>query len=280
MPPYPTPGPAHDEVSAWKPRIPGIAEVFHARFRHYGYPSHTHSTWALVLIDEGGIRYDLDKHPRASDVGHVTILPPHVVHDGRAATDGGFRKRVLYLDEAVLAEGLIGRTVDQPTIADAVLRENVSAVHRLLRHPDETLHAESRLAAALHRMRRHLRDPMPAGAAAEPQRRRGELAEEFLAYLEAHVTESVTLAAAAESLRASPAHLVRSFTGRFGLAPHAYLLSRKIDIARARVLDGYPLSSVATGVGFYDQAHFTRHFKRYVGTTPGRFAREARRFAD
>jgi AraC-like DNA-binding protein len=29
---------------------------------------------------------------------------------------------------------------------------------------------------------------------------------------------------------------------------------------------------VAIAAGFYDQAHLTRHFKRHVGTTPGRFA--------
>jgi transcriptional regulator GlxA family with amidase domain len=30
---------------------------------------------------------------------------------------------------------------------------------------------------------------------------------------------------------------------------------------------------VATAVGFYDQAHFTRHFKRHTATTPAGYAR-------
>jgi AraC-like DNA-binding protein len=30
---------------------------------------------------------------------------------------------------------------------------------------------------------------------------------------------------------------------------------------------------VAADLGFYDQAHFTRHFKRHVAVTPARFAR-------
>jgi transcriptional regulator GlxA family with amidase domain len=30
---------------------------------------------------------------------------------------------------------------------------------------------------------------------------------------------------------------------------------------------------VATTAGFYDQAHLNRHFRRYLGTTPARFAR-------
>jgi AraC-like DNA-binding protein len=33
---------------------------------------------------------------------------------------------------------------------------------------------------------------------------------------------------------------------------------------------------VAADLGFYDQAHFTRHFKRHVAVTPARFARPGR----
>jgi hypothetical protein len=62
------------------------------------------------------------------------------------------------------------------------------------------------------------------------------------------------------------------FSRRFGIAPHRYLLARRIDAARGRLLDGEPIAQVATGVGFHNQAHLTRHFKRHVGTTPGRYA--------
>jgi hypothetical protein len=36
------------------------------------------------------------------------LLPPHVVHDGHAITATGFRKRVVYVEERVLGEALIG----------------------------------------------------------------------------------------------------------------------------------------------------------------------------
>jgi AraC-like DNA-binding protein len=41
---------------------------------------------------------------------------------------------------------------------------------------------------------------------------------------------------------------------------------------RARLLEGEPIADVAVGVGFYDQAHLSEHFRRHVGTTPGRYA--------
>jgi hypothetical protein len=69
--------------------------------------------------------------------------------------------------------------------------------------------------------------------------------------------------------------LVRSFTQTFGIAPHRYLVARRIDAARKRLLGGEPIAQVAAGVGFYDQAHFTRLFKRHVGMPPGRYALSA-----
>jgi AraC-like DNA-binding protein len=47
------------------------------------------------------------------------------------------------------------------------------------------------------------------------------------------------------------------------------------DTTRRRLLDGEPIAQVAAGVGFYDQAHFTRQFKRHVGTPLGRYVRSA-----
>lgn len=259
--------PAPDRVRAWKPAVPGVTEVFHARYATYAYPPHAHGTWTLFIVDDGAVRYDLDRHPQGADPSIVTLLPLHVAHDGRPATSRGFRMRVLYLDGAVLGEHLIGAAIDRPIIPGPSLRRGVSTVHELLACPDDALEAESRLAFVIERIRGHLRDRSDR----HEWGRSGALAEELRALLDAHVVEKLTLAAASRQLGASPAHLVRCFTGTFGVAPHAYRIGRRIEIARLQLLDGRPAADVAVSVGFYDQSHFTRHFKRLVGTTPGRY---------
>ena len=44
-------------------------------------------------------------------------------------------------------------------------------------------------------------------------------------------------------------------------------------IPLAQLLEGAEPAEVAIAVGFYDQAHFTRHFKKHTATTPARYAR-------
>ncbi|RKE17085.1 AraC family transcriptional regulator [Streptomyces sp. TLI_171] len=257
------------QITAWRPHVPGVVEVFHAHFTEHRYPMHVHDSWTLLIVDDGAVRYDLDRHRRGTPHDTVSLLPPHVPHNGSAATDGGFRKRVLYLEPDRIGEELIGAAVDGPDLADPLLRHRVGQLHTALGTPGEELEAESRLALISERLRGLLRPSTtapdaPVGA---------PLAHDLRDLLDARLTERTTLDDAARHLHAHPAHLVRTFTTAFGLPPHQYLTARRIDRARHLLLDGHPATTVATTLGFHDQSHLTRHFRRIIGTTPGRYAR-------
>jgi AraC-like DNA-binding protein len=72
--------------------------------------------------------------------------------------------------------------------------------------------------------------------------------------------------------------LVRAFKRRWGITPHAMRLCLRIEAARARLARGEPPAEVAAAVGFADQSHLGRHFKRIVGIAPMAYARQARAF--
>ena len=227
-----------ERVVAWRPAIAGIAEVFHARFLGHAYPAHTHDTWTLLIVDDGAIRYDLDRHRHDAAEAVVTLLPPHMAHDGRAATDDGFRKRVLYLDGSVLGPDLIGASVGMPSLVDPLLRQRIDQLHRTLTDPADAFVAESRLAFVAEgrlvfvaaRLRRHLgqRHVVAApGSPAGPDVIAGELRD----LLDANALHGISLRRAAEILHADPSQLVRAFTRAYGLPPHRYLTGRRIDSA-------------------------------------------------
>jgi AraC-like DNA-binding protein len=261
-----------------------VREVFHARFVDHAYPRHTHDAWTVLMVDEGAVRYSLDRRDHGTDRHLVTLLPPHVAHDGRAATTAGFAKRVLYLEPAVVDPALIGRAVDAPTMADPALAAAVRALHDALRRGVAPLEADTRLALVAERLADHLRgasgrpDGPGEGGAGRSRAQRG-LADAARDVLDAE-PGPVTLAALSRTVGASPTHLVRAFTRRFGLPPHAYVVARRVEAARRLLLAGRPPAEVAADVGFHDQAHLTRHFRRHVGTTPGRFGRARDRISD
>ncbi|WP_369189440.1 AraC family transcriptional regulator [Streptomyces sp. R08] len=261
------------EVSAWRPRIPGVVEVFHAHFTEYAYPMHVHDAWTLLIVDDGAVRYDLDRHEHGTPHDTVSLLPPHVPHNGSPATPHGFRKRVLYLDGTHLPDDLIGSAVDSPDLRDPELRLRVGQLHTALDHPGDELEAESRLSLIAERLHAHLR-PSTAPSPIAPTPFAPTLARDLRELLDERVTEGIALDEAARLVHAHPAHLVRAFSGAYGIAPHQYLMSRRVDHARRLLLDGRPPGEVATVTGFYDQSHLTRHFRKLVGVTPGRYSRD------
>ncbi len=86
------------------------------------------------------------------------------------------------------------------------------------------------------------------------------------------LTSVPTLESLAIDLGAHPTQLIRAFGREYGLPPHRYVTGRRVDRARGLLLDRVPLAEVATAVGFYDQAHLTRHFRAVLGVTPGAYA--------
>ncbi|MEU6578451.1 AraC family transcriptional regulator [Streptomyces sp. NPDC046805] len=267
--------PSQQETSAWRPQVPGVVEVFHAHFTEHAYPMHVHDAWTLLIVDDGAVRYDLNRRERGTPHDTVSLLPPQVPHNGSPATAHGFRKRVLYLDAPQLDASLIGPAVDAPDMADPLLRRRVGQLHAALAHPGDELEAESRLALIGERLRAHLRPRHAADRSTSdhPKPDRGAaLARTLRELLDERLLEGLTLDEASTLVHAHPTHLVRAFSTAFGIAPHQYLTSRRVDRARRLLLDGRSPAEVATRAGFYDQAHLTRHFKRVVGVTPGRYA--------
>lgn len=111
---------------------------------------------------------------------------------------------------------------------------------------------------------------MSRGGLAGWQERR---AKEILA---AHLTGQIALQEVAQACSPSVSHFSRAFREATGLAPHQWLLHRRIEAAKLAMQDArLPLADVALACGFADQSHFTRVFSKQVGISPGCWRRYA-----
>ena len=99
-------------------------------------------------------------------------------------------------------------------------------------------------------------------------------------YLEANFMHNVSLSQLSTLTGISPYYLLRAFRKTVGLPPFEYLLHLRILSAKELLRQGHPLIEVALETGFVDQSHFTRHFKRIVGFTPGQFVAKGKIIQD
>ena len=90
-----------------------------------------------------------------------------------------------------------------------------------------------------------------------------------LEYIDAHLSDPLTLAELASQAALSEYHFARMFRQSVGLAPHQYVMQRRIDRARQLVRNStLPLTEVALRCGFSSASHFSNRFKAATGATP------------
>jgi len=88
-------------------------------------------------------------------------------------------------------------------------------------------------------------------------------------YIEANLTCDLTLVELADVAHRSRYHFARMFRVSTGFSPHQFVIRRRVERARMLVTStALPLHEIAAVVGFADQSHLTRQFRRLFGTTP------------
>jgi len=259
----------------WRdPALPFIEarHVTDGRGLHYG--RHWHETHSIGVITAGRSTYVNGTHSEVVEQGAVVVVNPGDVHGCNPVADAPWSYVMFYIDPAWL-----GRVQARLRgTADTTFRPyDVPALHA-----PHVVDAGVRLFALLADAQRSVAEREAAvvdvvalldGALAPgPRRAAGtEKVERIADYIDAHFAQPLPLQDLCDAAQLSGSYLIRAFKKRYGVAPHEYQTNRRIQYAKARLRDGAPLAQVALDVGFSDQAHFQRVFKRMTAATPGQY---------
>ena len=228
------------------------------------------------MIDRGveTFRYRGTVHYAPS--GHIVLVNPGEVHTGSAAHEAGWTYRTLYPSVEVL-EKVCARLdlkgtlhFPQPVVHDATLAETLRRFHRLSEKNVSLLRRSTALFDMLTALIQRHADVRTTDAR---DRREHYKVREARDYLDTYAEHEVRLEHLADLAELSPSYLLRTFKRETGLTPHAYQLQRRIERAKKLLARGETPTQVALTVGFYDQSHLGKHFKRFVGVTPAQFSR-------
>ena len=93
-------------------------------------------------------------------------------------------------------------------------------------------------------------------------------------YIEAHLTEDVSLHRLARVAGISASHLRALFKEAIGTPVHAYVIQRRVERARSLLRAGdLSAAQIAADAGFAHQSHMARCMRRVLGVTPTELAR-------
>jgi AraC-like DNA-binding protein len=268
-----------EQVSFWRhPAVPDV-DLLKARYVTHRFTRHTHAEYAIGLVVEGVEEFHNRGALHRAGAGEIVLVNADSVHTGHAGVPSGWAYRMLYPTGEALAAvaGELALPYGMPFFPEQVVRD--PALARLLARTHLAAERGDDLAAST-LMRtffaRLLTRHASRSGLAVPVADQGEHAvERALAVLRARLVDPPSLEELAETVGARPFPLLRAIKARTGLPPHAWLTSLRVRRARTLLESGRPPALVAAELGFTDQAHLNRHFKRIVGVPPAAYQRAA-----
>jgi AraC family transcriptional regulator len=100
----------------------------------------------------------------------------------------------------------------------------------------------------------------------------GEKLVRAVEYIQDQLDTDLTVSGIAQAVCMSPYHFMRLFKESTGQSPHQYVIQARVRKAKELLATGkLTISEAAYHVGFVDQSHLTRHFKRVFGMPPKTF---------
>jgi AraC family transcriptional regulator len=150
----------------------------------------------------------------------------------------------------------------------------VLAISSVLRrvHAAGTELSDIEASTLAHRLAAHLLERYSSTEVSFP--RQGKLdhatVDRVAQYVEASLSEELTVDALAAVAALSPFHFARAFKASTGLAPHQFVTARRVDRAKTLLLGSKAsVVDVAHAVGLSNVSHFRRVFRDHLGVLPG-----------
>ncbi|WP_298775546.1 AraC family transcriptional regulator [uncultured Shewanella sp.] len=255
----------------------GGIELLNASYHKQNFSRHSHEGYTVGVIEEGAQRFFRTGGDHIAPQHSIILINADEVHSGQSATEFGWSYRAMYpvpaLFESISRE--LGLNQGAPYFPEAVVYDEYMAnMLRLgfttLNHSNNRLLRETLIYSLLIKLvARHskTRPSERLNVAATPQML---LVKQFL---DDQPKVDVSLVELANLVNLSPCYLLRQFQRHFGLPPHTYQIQLRLRLAKQLIRMGDSLLNVALECGFHDQSHFSRHFKKTLGVTPGNFAK-------
>jgi AraC-like DNA-binding protein len=238
----------------------------------HAFPRHSHEQFGVGLMMRGAQRSFSGRGMVEADAGDLITVNPGEVHDGAPIGTTERTWQMLYLDPTVVAsagEATESSEFARPALRDVplahVFRKLFSSVTICAGEPQSGQLKHDELMTVL--LSNLLGDGAVNTKPAVPSRIRA--ARELL---DDEPESPTTLGELALLAGLSRFQTIRAFAQAFGLTPHAYLMQRRVDLARAMIARGTNLADTAVACGFSDQSHMTRVFVKRFGLTPKVFA--------
>lgn len=243
-------------------------EIKEGAFEDYSVRSHSHNELQIGFVEKGSSKITCKTLAFDMQPDQTILIPPGVVHLCQPDEPGRFKFTILYIDTGWFETAFkinVGRLKPQTAQLDRRAIKTRDRFIKLFRTGDDPLCLESEAIM-------FLGDSILCRLDLQPEKeffpqKNNELLR-VKTYIDENFQEQIQLDHLAGIAEMTKFSLLRKFKVLYKLTPHACLINLRINHAKQLLLQGNTVAQTAVTCGFFDQSHFVKTFRQYVGIAP------------
>lgn len=242
---------------------------------------HYHEFYKLLFLVSGSGGYSIEGKRYLLKAGDIVLVGNRCVH--RPEFEGGtpYERIILYISPEFLERqstfdcnltecfsGKYGHVLRPDEAAGPLLLSRMASLENALsdvRYGNTIMSTSILLQLLVEIIRSFRQDQAQKPSPVLPKNKR---ILEIVRYLDAHLTEDISIDELAEKFYLSRFHLMRRFKEETGTTIHTYLSDRRLLLARDLITQGLPATEACFQCGFRSYASFSRAYGKLFRSTP------------
>ena len=222
---------------------------------NHDFPKHTHEKCCIGLVENGDLVLDVKGETYNLEKDDVYLINSREEHRITSTSRTGFSYIVICFSNKDINKKIFSKSVVQ----------NKELSQKILNFCDDVIESKLLVKEKLD----SLLESIESGVESDDD---FEIVDEkinsAIDYININVQEKVCLKRIAENSYISKYHFLRLFENKVGLSPHRFHIQQKIKLSKKMIVKHNVLTNIGIDLGFTDQSHFIRTFKKYTGITP------------
>lgn len=240
----------------------------------YAVRRHSHDTLSVGFVEEGSSVIRCHPLEFNLDAGDALLIPPGAIHLCQPRDPDRFRFTMLYICPDWLKNSMGLDTAGLGPASAALSsqdRERAADFFTSLRYREDRFLDETNAIFFLdHLFNGIFREAF--GSKPGDQDLPADQMDRVKRFLDDHFDRDIQLEDLSAISGTSKYTLLRQFKQQWQITPHAYVLNRRVQMAKAMLKDGHTVADTAAACGFFDQSHFVKTFKNFVGIRPAAYS--------